>query len=388
MLDTIGARDAALGDDLPYRADAWEQVQRGERPVGDELADAFFHLARVEERGAPRDAHGRFLASASCLDPLDPPLERLRARLGVEAPRWGGSRFAVALTHDVDVPWRWTRVGLRGGAARLKDALVTRRGRAALREAGALAAAPFHKVRRTDPWWSFDRILSGEAARNVRSTFFVMGGHAHRADGPSPLTYERLRPRLVETIRAGGGEVALHGSYAAAEMPERLRAERGVLTSLGAAAVGHRYHYLRADPHRNLSAVADAGFAYDSSLGFPDAAGFRAGIAHPFRPWDLAREAPLDLIEIPLAAMDVTFGEPRYLGLSPRQAEPRLNALLDWGAANGGGFALLWHNEWFDRSTHAGWGELYFRIVEGVQARGGACVNAGELASEARAWLR
>jgi hypothetical protein len=39
VLDTIGARDLGLGDDLPYRADAWEQVKRGERPQGDELAE-------------------------------------------------------------------------------------------------------------------------------------------------------------------------------------------------------------------------------------------------------------------------------------------------------------------------------------------------------------
>ena len=127
VLDTIGATELGFGDDVPYDERAWEQVAQGVKPEGDDVAAAFFHLARLEERGGPRDAHGRFPASASCLDPLDPPLERLRRSLGIEPPRWGGgARFAVALSHDVDIPWRWTRQGIRGGARSLKDAVLAR----------------------------------------------------------------------------------------------------------------------------------------------------------------------------------------------------------------------------------------------------------------------
>ena len=387
MLDSVGARGLGFGDDLPYRPDAWAQVDRGERPAGDELADAFFHLARIEERGGARDRHGRFLAADSCLDPLDPPLERLRARLGVEPPRWGGGRFAVALTHDVDVPWRWTRRGLLGGAARLKGELVAKRLREARSEAVALAEAPLHKVRGTDPNWTFERILEGEAARGARSTFFVLGGHAHPADGPAPAAYERVRPRLVALLEEHGAEVGLHGSYTAAEDDGRLESEKQALETLAGPVQGQRYHYLRVEPHRNLGPLERLGFAYDTSLGFPDAPGFRAGIAHPFRPWDLEQDRPLDLVEVPLAAMDVTFGEERYLGLPVAEAERRLNALLDWAAERGGGFALLWHSEWFDSRAFPGWGELYFRLVDGVRERDGVCLTAGELAAEAAEWL-
>ena len=393
MLDTIGARDVGFGDDVPYRADAWARVEGGERPEGDELAEAFFHLARVEERESVagtsgRDRHGRFLAAASTLDALDPPLERLRARLGLDPPRWRGARFAVALTHDVDVPWRWTRVGVRGGAARLKASVLAGRTRAALTEARALTTVPLHKLRGTDPNWSFERILREERARGATSTFFVMAGHAHRADGPAPEAYERLRPRLVETLVDGGAEVGLHASYTAAEDFERLRAERERLAALAGPVRGQRYHYLRVDPHRNLAPLEALGFAYDSSLGFPDAPGFRAGIAQPFHPWDFASERPLDLVEIPLAAMDVTLGEERYLGLPAAAAERRLTALLDRAAERGGGFALLWHSEWFDARAYRGWDALYLRLIEGVRERGGVCVPAGELASEAAEWLR
>ena len=393
MLSTLGARELGFGDDVPYRAEAWAAVERGELPRGDDLAEAFFHLARVEECSGDRDEHGRFRAEWSCLDPLDPPLERLRRRLGLDPPRWGGARFAVALTHDVDSPWRWTRIGLRGAAARVKRHVLAGRVAAAAREARGLAAAPLHRVRGTDPNWRFEQLSAEERVRGASSTFFVLAAHRDPHDGAAPDVYGRLRPRLVETLLEHGGEVGLHGSYRSAEDSALLRDERDTLAEVMAVytditrVVGHRYHYLRVDPHRNVRPLAELGFAYDTSLGFPDAPGFRAGIAHPFRPWDLGRDEPLDLVEVPLAAMDATLAEARYLGLSARAAWPRVERLLDWAAAHGGGFALLWHPDRFDPATSAGWDRLYYRVLEEVPSRGGVCVPAGALAKEARSWL-
>lgn len=387
VLDTIGAREVGFGDDVPYRPEAWQQVERGERPEGDDVAEAFFHLARVEERNGARDEHDRFRAASSCLDPLDPPLERLRQRLGVEPPRWGGARFAVALTHDVDTPWKWTRRGLKGAAARTKADLIRGRVRSGLRELRGLAGAPIHRLSGTDPYWSFDKILADEGRSGASSTFFLLADHAHALDGGGSESYAELRPRLVEALLDGGAEVGLHGSYSAADDPARLVAEKQRLEELAGPVRGQRYHFLRVDPNRNLKDVEKAGFAYDSSLGFSDTPGFRAGIAHPFRPWDLERDAPRALIEVPLAAMDVTFSAKRYLNLSARQADVRLRGLLDRAAEYGGGFAVLWHPEHYDSALLPGWDRLYRRFIEEVGVRGGVCLQAGQLAEEAREWL-
>ncbi len=347
-----------LGEDLPYRPEAWEAVERGELPEGDELAAGFFHLARVEERGAEHDRHGRFLAASSCLDPLDPPLERLRRELGVEPPRYRGARFAVALTHDVDVPWRWTRIGVLGAAARLKSHALARRVDPALHEARGLARVPLHKLRGTDPNWRFAEIVAEESAHDARSTFFLLAGHGHHADGAAPEAYDRLRPRLVETLLEAGGEVGLHGSYLAAQDLERLARERALLAQLDGPLIGHRYHYLRVDPHRNLAPLAGIGFRYDTSLG----------------------DRPADLVEVPLAVMDATLAEERYAGLSAAEAKPRVLSLLDWAAEHGGAFSILWHPERFDGPSARGWDRLYFELIEAVRERGGCCLAAGELA--------
>jgi hypothetical protein len=374
VLDSIGATELGFGDDVPYSARAWEQVDRGELPVDDDVAAGFYHLARVEERDGPRDEHGRFRAEWSCLDPLDPPLERLRKQLGVD-----DRSFSVALTHDVDSPWRWTRIGLRGSAARLKSNVLQARLGPAFREATALAAAPVHRIRGTDPNWRFAEIVAEERCRGAHgSTFFVLAAHHDPHDGAAPERYDELRPRVVETLLEAEAEVGLHGSYTAADDLPRLAEEKAKLEALAGPVAGHRFHYLRADPHRN---IAQLPFRYDTTLGFPDAVGFRAGIARPFHPWDFDRDAPADVLEVPLAAMDATLAEERYLGLSAKRAQPRLNALLDWAAANGGHFAILWHPDRFDPLSSGGWDRLYSRVLDGVQARGGVCMSAGELSS-------
>ncbi len=382
MLDTLGAGSLGIGD-LPYSETAWRDVDAGRRPQGNDLAEAFFHLARIEERNGPRDEHGRFPASATCLDPLDPPLERLRRNLGLDPPRWGGARFAVALSHDVDIPWRWTRKGVRLGAGRLKAACGD--GTEAPPGARPVGSRPCPSIACVAPTPTSASSASSKSSARAgpSSVFFLLAAHRVVQDGPAPADYDRLRPRVVETLLELRAEIGLHASYTAAFDTSLIAEEKAELERLGATLHGQRYHYLRVDPHANLAPLADLGFAYDSSLGFGGAPGFRAGIAHPFRPWDVEHDRPLDLVEIPLAAMDVTLAEPRYLGLSVKEAERRLLALLDWAAEHGGGFSILWHTDRFDPATAGGWDRLYARLIDAIHERGGVCMSAHRLAAEA-----
>ena len=388
VLDSLGARELSLGDDIPYAEAAWEQVERGERPVGDELAEAFWHLARLEERNGTRDRHGRFPGGASALDPLDPPLERLRdtarpraASVGRGALRGrADARRRPALALDAARRSGTPPGGCGRRPGRAPDATRCAR-RVAWRPCPSTACA---EPTRTG---ASTGSPSSRPSRGARSTYFVLAGHGHKEDGFAPEVYDRLRPRLVETLLDTGAEVGLHGSYTSAEDPLRLEREAKALQELAGELAGQRYHFLRVDPFTNLAPLAGLGFRYDSSLGFADAPGFRAGIAHPFRPWSEELAAPLPLVEVPLALMDTTLAEPQYLGLSAEQAEVRALSLLDRAAEGGGGFSILWHTNRFDRATAAGWDRLYERILDGVVERGGALITGAELAAEADAWL-
>jgi peptidoglycan/xylan/chitin deacetylase (PgdA/CDA1 family) len=346
----------------------------------DLVASAFWHLSRYEERGGARDEHGRFPASAALADPARPAVDSLLRAFREHVGDRGTTPFTVALTHDVDIPWRWSRPqALRGAAARARAAARERRSRDVVAEATGLAAAPIRRLTRTDPNWSYERIAAIERAHGGRSTYFVMAGHGHAADGPDPAAYDRLRPAIVAQIAAQGDEVGLHPSYLTSERPDLLAAERERLEALtGDRVPGVRFHYLRHDTHATLPELEGLGFAYDSSQGYGDAIGLRAGFSFPYRPFHLAERRPLDLIELPMAVMDATLAEPRYLGLEPRAGLERTLRLLERVADIGGTVSILWHTDRFSREYARGWDRVYADVLEWVADRGGRLVTGAD----------
>jgi hypothetical protein len=342
-------------------------------------------LARSEELDAPADEHGRFPASASGLAPGAAPLDdlvlALREATAAPAPAYpGGARFAVALTHDIDTPWRWTRRGLMGAASRLKRALAERDGGEARIEAAGLALAPLHRLRGSDPNWSHRRFAALERRRGFRSTCFVLADNRDPHDGAAPEAYGERRARLVGELARLGLEVGLHASYTCLADEGLIAAERAELAQLlGGPIAGNRHHYLRLPWHEGIRALDRLGFAYDTTLGFAERPGARAGLSFPFRPWDVAAARPLRILELPLVLMDATLAEDRYLGLSPERAWDEVERVLDHLHDVGGCASVLWHNDRFDRVYGRGWDRVYERLLDGIAARGGHADTADAL---------
>ncbi|HET6175074.1 MAG TPA: polysaccharide deacetylase family protein [Gaiellales bacterium] len=356
-----------------------------------DLRSAAATLARTEELGGAADEHGRFPAEASALQagaaPLDELVLALRAAAAeagaVPAPTYpGGARFAVALTHDIDTPWRWSRRGLLGAGARLKHAVAQRDSDAVRLEAAGLARAPLHRLLGSDPNWSHRRYATSEKRHGFRSTCFVLAAHRDPHDGAAPEAYAERRERLVHELEALGLEVGLHASYTCLADEHLLASERALLSSLlGGPIAGNRHHYLRLPWHEGIRALDRLGFLYDTTLGYAERPGPRAGLSFPFHPWDIGSGAPLRILELPLVLMDATLAEPRYLGLSPEAAWEEVERVLDHLRDVGGCASVLWHNDRFDRVYGQGWDRLYDRLLDGIAARGGHADTAGALAA-------
>ena len=374
----------------------------------DLVASAFALLACWDERTtAARDKYGRLPYSAGVFaaNPalrIDEPavdgyVELLRAllaprlaQLGLEplpAAGWmwdagkADARFAVALTHDLDNLWRWTRRGFAAAGYRTARAVRRGDGAAARRELGDGADWLFrHLPRRTDPFWTFPLILAGEDARGVSSTFFVIARHTHRQDGNQPETYRRRIPEALSLVRAAKREVGLHGNDADRLGAEPLTRDRDDLQQrAGDPVTGVRYHYLRALYHETLPYLEAAGFDYDTSLAFAEHEGFRCGCSFPFHPYTLAEERPLDLVELPLAVMDGTLQEPHYRALAAPDAERAAASVLARALRSGGAVSLLWHNNRFDRRVSRGYDEVYWRLLDQALAHGAWCGRAADI---------
>jgi len=77
-------------------------------------------------------------------------------------------------------------------------------------------------------------------------------------------------------------------------------------------------------------------------VGFSDHIGFRAGTCVPYRPWSLELNREINLLEIPLLAMDVTLAY--YMRLAPEESVALLLQCAERCRIVGGVFTLLWHN--------------------------------------------
>ena len=355
-----------------------------------DLDVAFHHLARVEEgAGAAMDEHGRFLGRASSLRrneaPVDALLPQVAAAIrkaGAEpAPLWpDGARFFVALTHDIDTPWRWTRQGVRGAASRLKHAVSDVRIGDAMRDARGLARLPLHKLRKTDPNWCFARVAELESQRGFASTSYVLAAHRDPHDGAAPEAYAERRPQLVAELAALGGEIGLHGSYRSGDDLALLRAERHDLeVLLGRPVRGLRFHYLRMRWQEVVGRLDRLGIEYDTTLGFSDRPGPRAGFSFPFQPWDHSTGRPASFLELPLLLMDATLAESRYMGLSPSRAGRRSTPCSIASRPSAAARAILWHNDRFDRVYGRGWDAVYEHLLDGIVARGGTAGTGAAL---------
>jgi hypothetical protein len=302
-------------------------------------------------------------------------------------PRWKhGKRFAVALTHDVD----WvTRYSVPQSLRLLRQARGPRDYpiRQGLR---SLAESVLHMADRVDPYSSFDRWMSEEARRGFRSSFYFCPPRPeprHVYD-PTYIETDRVgfegRPlsvsEVMRAIAAAGGEVGLHGSYLSHDRASELARQRQQIErALVADIRGLRQHFLRFELDRTWDAQEQAGFVYDSTLGYNEAIGFRAGIGAPFHPWDPKTQGARTLLELPLTLMDGTLF--RTLMLDAAGASRRVGEHLDSVEREGGLAVLLWHPNASDESAYPGWWDAYGAALDDLARRDAWVAPAGEIAN-------
>jgi hypothetical protein len=326
-----------------------------------QLDEVFSLLTLAHEREAELDGHGRPLPPAR---PPGPRVAEIGAGLGLERRGYpGGERFLVALTHDVDL--------LGGGgfrtAARKLGGSVVHRSRRRLLEGTTFA---LDALRGRDPDYPLEAMLDAEGGRG--STCFFLT----RQEAPQDGYPERYRPALreaVERTRAAGVEIALHASYRVRERPGAIAEEARGLDR----PQGLRHHYLRSDPARLAAELREAGLRYDSSIGWPSLPGLRAGTPYPYRLWDAERREPGGW-ELPLAVMDATLSEERYLGLDADAALDAAVGALEPVAEHGGAVAILWHPPQHHPRLANGFDRVYRCLLGWIDERGGWSGSAAE----------
>jgi hypothetical protein len=343
-------------------------------------ASAYWTTLASEQQATHRDSHRRVPANASLLGIHDllhrPPIHgycELLSRLlwpsgapSVLLTHWpNGRKWAALITHDVDLPER-TPIArsllkelIRPRSMQRRDALYALRAeimRHGLFE--CLFAGPTNRRE-----WDFGRLCDKERRSGIRSAFYFATIN-RRTGHPNDVDYDiqlRRYQRLLGSLNDNGFEIGLHAAYStAANLPD-VADQLARLTSPRRLNVhGIRHHYLQLDPDdpmRTLRDHAAAGLSYDSSIGFNDAPGFRAGINLPFHPYHSDTANMIAFVELPMTLADMHL--PTH---DTAAAMDAVRSHLECVRSLGGLAVLNWHVG--HSQTHPGWRAGYMEACD------------------------
>jgi predicted metal-dependent phosphoesterase TrpH len=331
----------------------------------DLLASFLFTLSRVEETLCQNlDEHGRFPASASLAlrhDFLERPILdehglAFQQALSSLLPAWRPQprTLKLKLTHDIDnvgIPFLM-RTSIGHGLKRRRPSAMLQDFRSLLADTLPVELAQVLTL------------ADISSSRGLRSAFYWKGS----ARGPRDSGYDPLNKKVqqvIDNLRKRDFELGVHPGYETFGDRTKLASEAESLRqALHVNCPGGRQHYLRWTPETWLDWEA-CGLSYDSTLGFADRFGFRAGTGVPYHPWSLRENRELTLIEVPLVLMDCT--PVKYMGLPRAEAIERIKALIRRMEHTGGVFTLLWHNTPLLDPDYDGWYESILDLLTGVQ---------------------
>jgi hypothetical protein len=293
-------------------------------------------------------------------------------------PTPAGFAMSACLTHDVDFVgikdhgFNHTTQGFLhravfGSVQRLLHSELTMR--QVLTNWRAAVALPLvHLGLHKDFWLEFDRYqeLEGEHP----STYFFIP-YKHRPGRQVTLPYpERraasyelasVRPH-IQSLQRKGDEIALHGIDAWLEVASAQDERQRILTETGCSCVGNRIHWLCFSSPASYAVLDEAGFDYDSTCGYNETVGFKAGTCQVFQPLGAKH-----LLELPMHLQDVALFYPSSMGLPPSVAWRECVKVLDSIEQYGGVATILWHTR--SLSPERLWNEPYARLVRDLERR-------------------
>jgi hypothetical protein len=303
-----------------------------------------------------------------------------------------GYNFTVCLTHDVDHfgiqnhCCDHTMFGFLGRAV-FGSAVDLLLGKKAVRHLAAnwwaaLSLPGVYLGIQKDFWQQLDRYV--EIEKGLRSTFFILPqsdnpgrrvvGRGSKRRG-AKYNLSQLRDQLL-TLRQAGCEIGLHGIDAWVDEEKGRQELERIQDEISGPEVGVRMHWLYLD-ETSPQLLEKAGFSYDSTVGYNEIVGYRAGTTQVFKPLNVGR-----LLELPMHVMDTALFYPAYMNLSPNEPSAIVDELVTNTQRFGGVLTVNWH----DRSIAPErlWNGFYSGLLDNLRKRRAWFATAGD----AIAWFR
>jgi hypothetical protein len=336
----------------------------------DIVLTAFNLISGLHEVGMTKDFHDHHHIESSVLyqkDILHVPLVNQYGAILREAfssnnpiPMWPeGKTWAASITHDVDYPKiiRWIEILRYVIANKVQSKLCV---------IADIIAGRNH-------FWKFQDWMDLETKYGVRSAFYFCGRKGSLMEylfgTPDPfydVRSEEFR-EVIGQLKTNGFEVGLHASYNAFKSAGTLKSEmQAVEDSLDEPLTGNRHHYwhLNQDnPAETTVLHEEVGLFYDSSICYERRAGFRYGIASPFRIFHKNKKQPSTCLQLPTAFMDDhMYRHMEHSRFKTPHAE--IDSLIDQTKNYTGLFIVDYHVRRLNDTFFPGWGKLFQYVLE------------------------
>ena len=327
----------------------------------DIFAASFYLVTRYEEYADyDTDEYGRFKSSCSLAlrnNFLNIPVVDLWAKelakslvKRFQTLTFKRSEYKALTTFDIDEPFAYLGKTLLGKIGGFLHDFATGSKNAGHRLACLTGGEK-------DPYEVFDYVTETTTKNKTATKFFFPVGNNSDFDKNPSWKNDDYR-NLIRSF-ADKSDIGLHPSFKASTDISLLKTElKRLETILNKACRISRFHFLRiVQPVSNLN-IFNSGITEDYSMGYSDEPGFRAGIARPFKFYDVIADNLTGLLIFPFQVMDITLSGNRKLDAD--QAKKLISELIFRTKQAGGLFISIWHNtSLLDTSDCRKWRELF-----------------------------
>lgn len=282
-------------------------------------------------------------------------------------------KFIANLTHDVDVPIKYPNLKafLKISAVNILNKKYKKISNCRVEYINTI------KNYKNDVYWLFDEIIKMESKYNFNSSFYFMGSSKSGYDNGYDINDVRVK-KLIRELDAKNFECGYHAGYYSYDDYEKMKNEISkVNEALSFYKYGTRQHYLRFSVPETWEIQEKNNLIYDTTMGYPDVTGFKAGFCYPYKPYDLKDNRVLNIWELPLICMDNTFTQ--YMNLTFDDAIEKVKMYIKTIAEYNGVFTFLIHNTTFNNIREYDWCKFYNLVLKEISDNNGIGTNGRDI---------
>lgn len=338
----------------------------------DIIYSSFYLLACKEEYDIKtRDSMDRFLSSFSLREKhINIPLFDVYSKAIYDALSiyyenldFKQKKFRICLTHDVD------NIDSRNRYIFLHNvkSLLTGNKNKLLYNFKVLSLQMF-----TNQFKQINNYMNLEESYGAKSEFYFIQGKKHRFG--SRYSLKQAYGELMDIKNKDKFIIGLHTNFFSFDDSEKIEEEKSLIENCAVVKIKScRNHYLKFTIPDTWMKLKDAGIKFDTTIGYSDRNGFRAGTSKAFVPFNILKQDIVDIYEIPLILMDVSIME-KPLSFQEKWEEIKL--IIDRAKEYIGTASIVWHENVLTEKEYR---EMYERILGYIKHCNGEFVTHEDL---------